>query len=101
MEVTVYAGKWEHYGIQALQPVQGPSVWYAADMQCSTEWLHVLNQDDQQELLAAVEHAEKQQLHIQARLSIDCEQRGLTTAIRASICFQADQQQAAVLKACT
>ena len=66
--------------------MQGPSVWYAADMQCSTEWLHVLNQDDQQELLAAVEHAEKQQLHIQVRLSTDC--------------FQADQQQAAVLKTC-
>ena len=54
--------------------MQGPSVWYAADMQYSTEWLHVLNQDDQQELLAAMEHAERQQLPIQARLSISREQ---------------------------
>ena len=75
-------------------------MWYAANMQCSTEWLHELNQEDQRELLAAVEHAERQQLHIQARLSIKCEQCGLAAAPWVSICLPADRQQA-VLEACT
>ena len=80
--------------------MQGPSVWYAADMHCSTEWLHVLNQDDQRELLAAVEHAERQQLHIQARLSICCKQCGIAAAIWVSTCCQAIQQKA-VPEVCT